>query len=202
MESDWLDIDDFFNFYRSEFLPAYADLVAFLAVKPKQILTEIENTFSHIAQYSNTSLEKSIREDNLRKANDHLVRVTLDCYKLLWVQLKHELDNIYFDDTKRAFTLNISEDEFIKRYNEFRDKAREARNIELTSIGEGPLKSVEIYKETVNVGINLLKSVDHIKAQKFRKFRAIIATKECIIMLFIGIISGLLAGIILSKITI
>lgn len=167
--------------------------------KPKQILTEIENTFSHIAQYFNPSLDISLREDNLRKAMDHLVRVTLDCYKLLWIQLKHELDDIYFDDTKRAFTLNISEDEFIKRYNEFREKAREARNIELTNIGDGPLKSVEKYKETVNIGINLFKSVDHIKVHKFRKFRTIIATKECISILILGIISGLFAGIILTK---
>ena len=195
-----MNIDDFFNFYRTEFLPAYADLVSFVVFKPKQILTEIENTFSHIAQYFNTSLETSIRDENLKKANDHLVRVTLDCYKLLWVQLKRELDDIYYDETKRAFTLNISENDFIKRYNEFRDKAREARNIELTSIGDGPLKSVENYKEAVSIGIKLFSTVDHIKTHKFKTFKTIISTREGIIMTILGVISGLLAGVILSYI--
>ncbi|NOR48102.1 MAG: hypothetical protein GQ533_08670 [Methanosarcinaceae archaeon] len=109
------------------------------------------------------------------------------------------MDDIYFDDTKMAFTLNISEDEFIKRYNKFREKTREARNIEITNIGDGPLKSIEKYKETVNMGVNVFKSVDHIKAHKFRKFRTIITTNEYFIILILGIISGLFAGIILTK---
>ncbi len=52
--------DDFilelFEIYQKKFLPAWADLVAYRADKPAQILIEIENTFAHIMQAYNMEL--------------------------------------------------------------------------------------------------------------------------------------------------
>ena len=76
------DIDELFEFYREECVPAYSDVVGYLAERPEQFLIEIENSFSHIAQYFNPEMDEEDRASNLLKAKDHLVRVTLDCYKL------------------------------------------------------------------------------------------------------------------------
>lgn len=80
-----MDITVVFNFYRETFLPAYSDVVGTIVKKPKQIQTELENTLAHIAQYFNPNLNADTRENNAKKAYDHLQRATLDCYKILWV---------------------------------------------------------------------------------------------------------------------
>ena len=43
------DIDELFEFYREECVPAYSDVVGYLAERPEQFLIEIENSFSYIA---------------------------------------------------------------------------------------------------------------------------------------------------------
>lgn len=189
-----MDADDVFDFYRDEFLFAYSDLVSFIVKKPKQILTEIENTFSHMAQYFNSSLDEDEKQENLKKAYGHLVRVTIDCYKLLWVKLKEELELIYLDEKKRVFALNIPEEEFLKKYQQFRAKAKDARTLEIKNIGTNPFVAIEAYKETILIGHELLKSVDGNKLNKLHIFKTIITTKECIITLILGIISGFIAG--------
>jgi len=192
-----MELNQFFELYRSEFLPAYSDLVSFLVKKPKQVLTEIENTFSHISQHCNPSLDATIRDENLIKAYDHIVRATIDCYKLLWVKMKEELDNIYFDDKKRVFALNMKEDQFVRKYQEFRKKAQDARNFEINNIGSNPIESIKRYKETIAIGYNLLESVDRDKLRKLNIFKTIITTKECIITIILGMISAFIFGIII-----
>ncbi len=82
-----MELDEVFEFYRTEFVPAYSDLVGYIGDKPQQIVIELENTFAHLSQYFNPSLDIHGKDKNLEKAHDHLVRVTLDCYKLLWVTI-------------------------------------------------------------------------------------------------------------------
>lgn len=192
-----MEPNQFFELYRSEFLPAYSDLVSFLVKKPKQVLTEIENTFSHISQHFNPSLDATTREENLTKAYDHIVRATIDCYKLLWVKMKEELDAIYFDDKKRVFALNMKEDEFVRKYQEFRNKAKDARNFEINNIGSKPIEAIQRYKETIAIGYKLLESVDVDKLRKLSFFKTIITTKECIITIILGIMSGFILGILI-----
>jgi len=149
LESDKLNPNDLFEFYRDTFLPAYSDVVGFTAKKHMQFLIELENILAHVAQNFNPKLEPGDREKNLTKAYDHLTRVTLDCYKMLWVEMDAELKVFYLDDKKRVFALNISEQEFLKGYNSFRENAQKARTVELTTIGNSPLTAVEFYKEAI-----------------------------------------------------
>ena len=189
-----LNPDDLFEYYRDTFLPAYSDVVGFTAKKHIQFLIEMENTLAHIAQYYNPGLNPRMREENLKKAYDDLTRATLDCYKVLWVEMNTELRSIYLDKRKRAFALNISEDEFIKGYNNFREKAQSARIAEQDSIGANPLTAVEIYKEAVAVGTELINSVDGIKLQELNRFRKLVFVKETGIAFIIGFFSGAAAS--------
>ncbi|CAD6492810.1 MAG: hypothetical protein CHKLHMKO_00349 [Candidatus Argoarchaeum ethanivorans] len=191
-----MDIESFFQFYRVEFLPAYADLVSFVLKKPKQILTEIENTFSHVAQYFNPTLNSEVKEENLKKAHDHLQRATLDCYKLLWTQMDKELKKIYFDDKARIFAINIREDVFLKKFDDFRTQAKNARIEEIKNVGLNPLSALDKYKETIKTGKYLLSNVDKNKLSKLNTFRAVITTKESIISIAIGVVSGFIAGLL------
>jgi hypothetical protein len=135
-----------------------------------------------------------MREENLKKACGDLTRATLDCYKVLWVEMDAELRSIYLDEKKRAFVLNVSEDEFIKGYNNFREKAQSARIAELDSIEENPLTAVEIYKEAITVGTELFNSVDGIKLQKLNRFRNIVFIKETGVAFIVGFFTGVAAS--------
>jgi hypothetical protein len=80
-----MTINEYSDFYHNFFKPAYADLVAIIADKPQQIIFEIENSFSHIMVYHSTDSDvaQNVKDENLVKAHNHLVRATMDCYKLL-----------------------------------------------------------------------------------------------------------------------
>ena len=89
--TDFMDTNEIFEFYRTEFVPAYSDLVGYIGDKPQQILIELENTLAHISQLFNHTLDHQDENVNLEKAHDHLVRATLDCYKLLWAHIYEQL---------------------------------------------------------------------------------------------------------------
>jgi hypothetical protein len=193
-KSDFLTPVDLFEFYRHTFLPAYSDVVGFTATKHQQFLIELENTLAHVAQYHNPTLNNAVQEENLKKAYDHLTRVTLDCYKMLWVEMDKELKGLYLDEKKRTFALNISEEDFLKGYNNFKQKAQNARTAELESIGSNPLAPVDLYKEAIIIGKGLINSVDNNKLQKLKRYRNIVFVKETGIALGIGFIAGILAN--------
>lgn len=160
--------EEFFELYRNEYLPAYSDIVGFTATKPKQILVEIENVFSHFSQYYNPSLDIDIRQKNLEQAHTHLTRITMDCYKLLWVLMNTEINTIYLDSGKQDNAKNFS-----IRYQEFRESAKKARENEM---GGNNLIAIKTYRETVSIGKDLLrgndgcKSTDNIKLKKSDNF--------------------------------
>ncbi len=191
-------IDDLFKFYREEFLPAYSDLVGYIADKPTLLLTQIESTFTHIAQYFNPQLNESLKSENLHKAKTHLIRVTLDCYKLLWASMHSDLKKIEKDKYKRKFALNISESEFLSKFLEFKKLAKKARRVEMESIGVDPLASLEYYKKAIEIGNELLESVDHHKLQELeslsKNIKTIITAREFLIGVLTGIISTLIVN--------
>lgn len=87
-----MDVEELFKFYRESFVPAYSDLITvFLGEKPGQIVVEIENTLSHISQFHNPAISQEEKESNIQKAYNHLLRGTLDCYKLICTKTKEKL---------------------------------------------------------------------------------------------------------------
>lgn len=191
-----MSIYELFEFYRDNFVPAYSDAVAFTWKKETQSLIELENCLAHIAQYHNPSLDQEIRDDNLKKANDHLIRVTLDSYKVVWLEMNNIIDGLYSDDKIRAFATNISEEEFIKRYKSFKENARTARLIELRTVGNSPLDAVKSYKEVILDGNAILGSIDVNKYAKLEKHKRIIFAKEVIIAYLIGVASGMTVNVV------
>jgi len=133
-------------------------LVALLNNKPSQIVTEIENAFSHIAQVFNPELSEEVKDENVKKAYNHLVRATLDCYKLMCVELKKLIDKIY--NSKPDFKPYY--EEYLNFINEF----RKAREVELENVGVDHLASLENYKKVVEIGKNLFEKVTQLIKNK------------------------------------
>ncbi len=160
------NIDELAEFYRSECISAYADAVAHFGRKPQQVLVEFENALGHVFQFYNPHLTETQREENILKARNHLTRLTLDCYKLIWVGINDELAPIYKDNERLFSCIDISPDDFISKYNEFKNIIDEARRLELSSVGVDPLISVEKYKSAIKLGRCLKESIDYNKMKK------------------------------------
>ena len=195
-----MDIDELFELYRNEFLPAYSDLVGYIGDKPQQILIELENVVSHISQVFNPNVTPQEKDKNIEKACGHLIRATLDCYKLLWIKIYEQLNIIKDDETTRKLGLNMSESIFLIKYQELRKLAQDARRKEMVSIGLNPLASIDLYKEVVRVGNELIESKDENKIKEIQSLKSFISTKEFIMGTAIGIFTGLISGYLLSLI--
>ena len=187
---------DLITFYNTVFLPVYADTVAFLADKPAQIIIELENTFAHQMKYLDTNNTKEIREDNLTKAYNHLVRATIDCYKLLWVEMSEEIELFMGDDKTRKFTVNMKENEAVTLWVEFRENAQKARREELNGIGKTPLDTINLYSDTVEIGWKILKECDREKMKALQKFNL----KNFLIQQWIGLVVGIVGGLLTAGI--
>ena len=128
-------IKEHFLYYATYISPVYSYLVALKGQKPLQLLIEIENSFAHIAQACQSIHVNS----NLERAKNHLLRLEVDLYKLLLVELKVMLDN---------------EPHSIK---EFIKLSRQARETELNEIGTlNNKKVVKAYNQAINYAIDQL----------------------------------------------
>ncbi len=192
-----MDIEDVFKFYRTEFVPAYSDLVGYIGDKPRQMLIELENTFAHTTQFFNPELDIQDKDKNLAMAYDHLVRATLDCYKLLWVTLHEQLKAIEEDESIRKLGLNISETEFNTNFQKMKKFAQEARRTEMTSVGVAPIAALNKYKQVVKDGYELIGTMDENKIQEIKSLKRFVSTKEFIIGTAVGILAGLISGYLL-----
>lgn len=192
-----MDINKLFEFYRNEFIPAYSDLVGYIGDKPQDILIELENVVSHTSQIFNPEVNPQKKDENLKKACGHLLRVTLDCYKLLWVKIYEQLKMIDEDESIRKLGLNISESDFLIKLQELRKLAQEARRKEMTSVGLNPRASIDLYKGVVRKGYELMDNIDKNKIKEIKSLRGFISTKEFISGITIGIFTGLISGYLL-----
>ena len=144
-------------------------LVGYIGDKPVGVLVELENALSHIFVAFNPNVSREVKEENVKKAYNHILRASLDCYKLLWVHLKEDIERI-FESNIGALTLTISEGEFLHLRTQFKSKAMEARKREMIDIGKDPLRSVYNYREVTEIGIKIVESVDDSKQKKARIF--------------------------------
>ena len=190
--------EELVELYNTKFKPAYADLVGYIGDRPYDILVELENTLSHIFVSLDSDVPEEVREDNIRKAYNHLIRATLDCYKLLWVRLDEEIEKIFWSDVD-MLALTISEEEFLRLRAQFKEKAIEARRRELNGVGKDPLQSIRDYREVVEIGMKIINSIDHNKKRRAWRFRLRSKRWEILLALLLGFVSGILANIVYNK---
>lgn len=189
-----VSFDEFLDLYTGEFLPAYSDLVAYLADKPAGMLLDIEATFSHLMVYLTVRIDDAdVAQENLDRAYNHMIRLILDCHKHLWVVVSEQVDQIYRDDLKRKFTINTPEHVFIENYHRFKKSAMEARRLETQQIGRDHLGAIGKYRETTKLGLEMLADFDLDKMRHYNSFSIKNLLKEHGFAILVG---GLIGGVL------
>ncbi|MCX6672703.1 MAG: hypothetical protein NTY37_02870 [Methanothrix sp.] len=192
-DSDVKALCDLSEYYRDEFIPAYADAVVYLSAKPDETLLEIENILSHVFQILNPEFDASKKAENIGKAKGHLERATLDCLKIIWGDIGELLRDINGDDNLRKFGVNMSETEFKEKVVEYHNLLSEARLVEMRSIGKSHGDTIIAYKRAIGLAKELLDVIDQGKINSFRSFRKVINIKSNTLSFILGVLASLIA---------
>jgi len=111
--------------------------------------------------------------------------------------MHEELEVIEKDESTRKLGLNISETEFLTKFQKLRKLAQEAIGIEMASGGLSPIESLDKYKEVVKDSYEWIGAMDKNKMQEIKSLKRFVSTKEFIV----GIIAGLISGYLLHLFT-
>ncbi len=152
-------VDNYNSLFRDSFLVAFADCVAYFKDFDIGVASELEGAFMHLNVYLFDRDQKT-RDANLRKAYYHVVRATLDCRKLIWIDINLKLKKYCNDKYIRERCTKIPEYEFLSRCNLFFNKSDEVRLKELKNLGRDPDLTISDYSELVEMGIDLLNTID------------------------------------------
>lgn len=126
------------------------------------------------------------------------MRLTLDCYKLLWVVLEEDLKRVYNNPLSRILCTTVQSYEVDTRYYEIKRLAQEARRLESKNIGVDPLIAINSYKEVTKKSLELLDRFDNSKLSILNSALRMITLKRSIIELLISFIAGILSGAIIT----
>jgi hypothetical protein len=169
---------------------------------PIGIINEIRAVFTHLAKH-NLSDDASEKEINLSKAEGHIKRAKLDCYKYIWSFFEDEYSK--FDKTYKDVDLSLVEDgKFLLKLIKARENAKhlllEARKTDLSIDSDDETKTNESYEkyEKAYVAYSSMHKLINDSSAKCEslKRKAVTKNKKSTIFGIIGIAIGILGIII------
>ncbi len=179
--------------YLSVISPFIIQLEALDGEFPVEILNEIRSIFTHLARCNSTEKEQ-IYEENIIKAERHVKRAVLDCFKYLCVaydeyfrrftKLNRNVDLSFVDNGHFIQKLNSLHNNAVHNKTEAQKKELVAENIE--DVFEDYEKAFNSYAAVYNLIQDSAKSIDFVKHKA--------ATKETLNTVFgiVGVVSLIL----------
>ena len=179
--------------YLSVISPFIIQLEALDGEFPVEILNEIRSIFTHLARCNSTEKEQ-IYEENIIKAERHVKRAVLDCFKYLCVaydeyfrrftKLNRNVDLSFVDNGYFIQKLNSLHNNAGHNKTEAQKKELVAENIE--DVFEDYEKAFNSYAAVYNLIQDSAKSIDFVKHKA--------ATKETLNTVFgiVGVVSFIL----------
>jgi hypothetical protein len=168
---------------------------------PVEILNEIRAVFTHLSKYY-LSDDNSIKENNVRKAEGHIKRSVLDCYKFICVALDDKYKK-FESNYERVDLSFIDNGEFLPKLLETRKNAiglmKSARETDFSVNSDDETNCAEAYTRYEKAFIaysNVEKLIDdsYKKLENLKK-KAVIKDFSVVGGWIIGII-GIIIGIV------
>ena len=137
--------------YNEEFKPLVALVETTRGKFPGPILNELRAMNDHVSRVFRDGVTVESAEKEIGKANGHLMRATLDCFKVLILAYESSVNTLY-EEYKDVNLAVVRDGKFIPTLEELRGKAKslaiKAKNVESESFPEKE-KSYLAYKEAV-----------------------------------------------------
>ncbi|MDR0926557.1 MAG: hypothetical protein LBO69_02180 [Ignavibacteria bacterium] len=144
-----------YNSYNTLIKPLIGEIEVRYECIPVQLLNEIRAFNDHIARYFNSSNDNN-SEIQLTKANGHIERLILDCYKFLNVEFHKQLIKTFQKRTKNIDLTTISNGEFYIAYKKLIHQInKELKEAKLLETNENKVFSLNLYQNVYNSFIQL-----------------------------------------------
>lgn len=182
-----------YNTYNQVIKPLIAEIEARSQNFPLPIFNEIRAFNDHIAQcYLDDVAEEQIDKE-IHKAERHIVRIVLDCYKYLIVFLDERI--VRFEKQTRHIDLTLIDNgEFYPKYRRLRkecvQKVRNAKRKESQDNGS----SIELFEEAYNLYTDLEDLIEE-KAQDVNWARKKFKIRK-LLKIFLWLTAAILSGFI------
>ena len=171
---------------------------------PVKILNEIRAVFTHLSKYHLNNDEKSNDEKSIErqlvKAEGHITRAILDCYKYLCMAYNDKYKE--FQDAFKSVDLSaVDNGEFSmhlsKRYSDATKKLTKAKEMELSNYNVDSL--YEAFEEAYNAYAGVYNLIDDsIKNLEWVKLRTVERDKKETLRFVIGVAVGIVATILVA----
>lgn len=156
-----IQIEDCYSQYCGIIKPLIARIEALSEKIPLPIFNEIRAFNDHIARcYYNNPDEEYIKEQ-ISKAQRHIVRITLDCFKCLNVILYSEIEN-FEKRTKNVDLTVINNGLFFPEYTRLKVEAAEIVREAKIKEGYEPDEALYLYQDANNVYTDIVNQLNSI----------------------------------------
>ena len=186
-----------FSQYNNNIKPLIAEIEARGEVMPQPLFNEIRAFTDHIARYYRKDITDECMSNELDKANRHIVRITLDCFKCLNILLFKEIER--FEHRTRNINLKaIDNGEFYPRYKQLRreavDTVKRAKLEESLDSNKALFLYDRAFNKYIEIETLLKNSTEEVKWARlhFSAYRA----GKILLWLLSALLSGLLSLLI------
>jgi hypothetical protein len=150
IQNHQIALGELYNNYNQNVKPLLADIEARYEKIPLQLFNEIRAFNDHIARcYLLTTSEEDIKRD-LEKASSHLLRIILDCFKLLNLHVFSVYVEKFEKKHKRVDLNVVDSGNFIVRFYAIKLKARNTVREAKTYESSDKVKSLELFQRAYN----------------------------------------------------
>jgi hypothetical protein len=140
--------EDFFSFYRSEFLPAYTIVFDWIDYETVDINAKVVEILTSVANSFNSGSNGDEKERHKHNADQDLRDLTVLCYYFYSISFKsYFIDPILAHPTTARYCISVGFDLFQTKADEFNELLEKVQ--ETTLKGEDPLRSdtIAIYRK-------------------------------------------------------
>jgi hypothetical protein len=140
--------EDFFSFYRTEFLPAYTIVYDWIDYETVDINAKVVEILTSVANSFNSGSDGDEKERHKHNADQDLRDLTVLCYYFYSISFKsYFIDPIVAHPTTAKYCISVGFDLFQTKVDEFNELLEKVQ--ETTLKGEDPLRSdtIAVYRE-------------------------------------------------------
>jgi hypothetical protein len=148
--------EDFFSFYRNEFLPAYTIVYDWIDYETVDINAKVVEILTSVANSFNSGSDGGEKERHKHNADQDLRDLTVLCYYFYSISFKsYFIDPIIAHPTTARYCISVGFDLFQTKtdeYNVMLEKAQEA-----TLKGEDPLRcdTIRVYRKIKDLSLKI-----------------------------------------------
>lgn len=190
---DRAQIEDCYVRYCAVIKPLIANIESLSEKIPLSLFNEIRAFNDHIARCYYLDPDEDFIKEQITKAQRHIERITLDCFKCLNVILYQRIE-LFERQTKNVDLTVIDNGEFFPEYS--RMKLNAANFVRLAKLEEArnSERALDFYQDSYNVYTRLVEKIDSVSEKvKWAKVRF---TSKRIITIIAWVVSVIISAIL------